>query len=465
MRGSSGLCEVRSSTEGPQPPLPGSGRFSPGAVTHVAELHLPQLAQFADTAVRGFRLQEKLSQGHLLAAEQLPHGGAVPTAASEWRSGDKSTGGGREGPAGPPRLSAAPSRRPSSSHGVGAKPQPRQTEAPLGRVGPVPPRYLPQCPHRSDPHRLGHQLTGSDARLWRHQARLLATARLAGPQRKWRHRTSGSCAFCRTAALLTCLCAGRRAVTPRPSWPRREGAACPRVREAVAESSWGRGHSAGLEPRPAGTRCGAAPGWGQGSLQGRASLPLPAALGPAERRAQFVYPQHCSCQLIVQLPCGTCCPTGVSRIEQKTAQCTCCVLLPFVEPHTSKKTQSEAEWCQFLCGLSSAYRKIQRSKAIYRSITAPRNCAAKDGDESTCPYVSKSVGKEGYSLPPIGFPWYVSAAENGWNETSLNIGSYSLHFSLGRDCCVCSKPRMWHWMCSAEWLKPDSCSVGLCFSI
>lgn len=79
------------------------GSFPAAAATHVAELDLPQLAQLADTAVGGLGLQEELRQGHLLAAEQLPHGAAgVP----EGTNGEKGGGGG-----GADRPQPDPSRR------------------------------------------------------------------------------------------------------------------------------------------------------------------------------------------------------------------------------------------------------------------------------------------------------------------------------------------------------------------
>jgi len=52
-------------------------------LTHVAELHHPDLAELADTAVRGLRLQEELGQRHLLTSEEIPHdanGDLRPTA-------------------------------------------------------------------------------------------------------------------------------------------------------------------------------------------------------------------------------------------------------------------------------------------------------------------------------------------------------------------------------------------------
>lgn len=95
--------------------------------THVAELDLAQLAQLADTAVRGLGLQKELGQGHLLAAEQLPHGGAAPAAASaeKGRENENRAGGRNRGLA----ASAASS-------------QPGCTRTPPGAAQ----RSTPSCP-------------------------------------------------------------------------------------------------------------------------------------------------------------------------------------------------------------------------------------------------------------------------------------------------------------------------------
>lgn len=47
--------------------------------TYVSELHHADLPQLTDTAVGWLWLEEKLGQGHLLTAKQLPHN-ALPNA-------------------------------------------------------------------------------------------------------------------------------------------------------------------------------------------------------------------------------------------------------------------------------------------------------------------------------------------------------------------------------------------------
>lgn len=53
--------------------MPGCWQYRGKQWTYVAELHHSNFSQFTDTTVSCFRLEEKLSQGHLLTPEQLPH--------------------------------------------------------------------------------------------------------------------------------------------------------------------------------------------------------------------------------------------------------------------------------------------------------------------------------------------------------------------------------------------------------
>lgn len=154
------------------------------AGTHVAELDLPQLAQLADTAVRGLGLEEELGQGHLLAAEQLPHGGDVPAAVSEEKGREDGTraAAGRRGARTGPALPAPSRPRPRLPGGRRA-PSPAR---PRSAAAPAPPCYLPpqsprspnpQRPPPADPRRLP-SLTSLRTRGCVTRARLLATARL-----------------------------------------------------------------------------------------------------------------------------------------------------------------------------------------------------------------------------------------------------------------------------------------------
>lgn len=59
--------------------------------TYISELHHANLPQLTDTAVGGLRLEEKLGQGHLFTAEQLPHNAQLSTQCTKGRISGRKT--------------------------------------------------------------------------------------------------------------------------------------------------------------------------------------------------------------------------------------------------------------------------------------------------------------------------------------------------------------------------------------